>query len=430
MDTKECRECSAGPYIFFTVGVLAALVFVLVGGVVIGLAVGERHRGVEGRQASTSQLRQDRYVVSLGILVFGFQTMGLFSVLDLSWPQSSKALLDVALALTPGWQILGGQCVTGSFHGMYAITSILFLGVLAGTPLVVLALRQWGGRWSVKLDSLRHVSLVWLLRATWFIIVPLVYVPVAAGSLLVFDCTRLPTGGRIVLSVDSSVTCYEGLWWMSALFGLLWCVGFVLAVPAYVGWVLWTRRSVLFDDGTVQQIGFMYQNWTRKAFYGELVNYGRRMSVVVVVVFLTDEPIVQATLLMSSLLLWMGFVLSKRPYYVPLFNTVEIVVTGCLAGMLLVGMGSFTNRHQSTNVASEVFVTCCVALAACALIGVGGWALYFDMVSLKKERAGEVSWSEHRKQSLSVELGVLDHDVDANPPAPVFDNLLIGDGGE
>ena len=386
---RRCDVCGPVSVVFLVLGVLGVVVFVAVLGLVVGLGLASRRPVLVagGGEEGVERIRQERIGVSLGLWLFGLQTMGLMGQLDVAWPVSVQRMLDVVQLVNLGGQGMGLYCVTGSFHGMYALSLVLYGCIGMGVLGVVLGLRVVGKMFRVwRLEGLWRASPRWMMESVACVLGPVMYIPVSYGTMLVFDCSRSPNGD-LVLDADSSVTCFEGLWWVSAALGTVVFLGFVVGFPVGVGYLLWSRKPELCLVQTMFSMGLLYQNWVPSFWYGEVVGLVRRGLVVGAVVALSRYPVIVFMALVSSSVPWIMYVVLSQPYYIRFYNRLDSVGTTFVVGVLLCALCAYAERDGEGEGDALIFVA--------VLFCVVGWAVFglvsvvADVRSMARERREE-----------------------------------------
>jgi len=284
---------------------------------------------------------------------------------------------------------------------------LLLLGLVMGTVVVLKALNSI----IPALEGLASVKVRTLLDTVLFSLAPLLYIPISKASLVLFDCSRLPNGD-VVLDADNGVACFNSTWWRVFPLGLVAIFGYVLGVPAYFAYTLWSHRARLFDPLVTARFGSLYRNFRRDYYWGEIANLGKRLGIVVVALFFSKHQLGQIGFLLTILGASVIFVNSRRPYYVPMYNDIDVRLTVLVIGVLLLGAGSYAER--SSESARTFFFVGAIGVVI-ALAVVSGHALVVDVLSLRKERENEHYSAEQRQARMVDYVSSQLKDVDADP---------------
>ena len=398
---SECAECPTGAS-----GRLAgALVVLAVVAVAVGVfvawtsaRVGERKGGstTTSPEDVMAEFRMRTTPVSFGLILYACQVVGILAQANWEWSSESKAVLGVFSLFNIDSQSIAAECSLASFHTMYALSVLipfLFLCFVIGVVVVARMCR----RLVSFLSGLEHMGSRTLVDAVLFSLAPLLYIPIARASLILFDCSELPNGD-IVLDVDNGVLCFDSAWWSVFPVGLVAVLAFVVGIPAYFGVTIWTHRHTLYERSVTSRFGSLYRHFRRKYYWGEIGNLGKRLAIVVVALFFSNRQLVQFGFLVTILLVSLVFGVSRQPYYVPLYNQVDARLTGVLVAILLLGAASYAERSST---GTDSLLLAGTIIAVLILVAVSVHALVADVMSLRKERQGTFVAAEERHARIA-----------------------------
>ena len=377
---SECVECpSAGLGLAGTVVVAAVVGGVVVGGLVV-VSIGRlSSSGEEGgeRRGVVEAFRQRKLPGSVGMVVTAFQIADVIGNVGLGWPSSSSSVLRWMGVFNLGVQDLGSECKLG-FYVTYVASVALPFVVVVGATGAGLVVRQFSR--SVRESG---VSIGAIVGTAVLAVGPFVYLPVCKATFVLFDCVRLPNG-EVVLDSDRGQACFSSGWWSAFPVGLGGVVLYVIGLPAYIGWTLYGHRDRLLETSTIGRCGMLYQNWRVDYYYGEVCNLIRRLGVVVVSVFFTSSPVLQIIFLVVILSGSSVLVLRGQPYYYDVYNRVEAWLSFCVCGVLIVGVGAYTEDGGGGSEEDVVFGLTVIAVAS--LVAVSVYGVSIDVLQLRKER--------------------------------------------
>merc|ERR1711916_117645 len=123
---------------------------------------------------------------------------------------------------------------------------------------------------------------------------------------------------------------------------------------------------------------------------------GRRLCIVVAAVFLSQRQILQIALLVITLLSSLVFLLTKRPYYYPLYNQVDAVLTTLLTALAFFGGASHAERSQSASTTTTVFVV----LIVVSIVIIAAVGITMDIREIIRERRGSINIAAQRQAKL------------------------------
>merc|ERR1711916_266482 len=225
---------------------------------------------------------------------------------------------------------------------------------------------------------------------------PLLYIPMARSTFVLFDCSRLPNGD-IVLDVDPGVPCLDGDWWSVAPVGLLGLATYVLGVPAYFLWCLVKQRHELLTAQTFARYGSLYKLFRVPYFWGGVADLGKRLAIVIAAVFVSEHQLIQIGLLLSVFLASSYVINRLQPYYFPLYNMLDFRLTLILIVLLLLG----------------------VILVLVVLAGVAIHAVVVDILQIMRTRKSKYSTENDRRAQLAALLEKERDDLDPEVAAEI-----------
>lgn len=209
------------------------------------------------------------------------------------------------------------------------------------------------------------------------------------ASLALFACTKL-ADSRYYLNDDMSIRCFvPGSEWISlvplAIFAIL-C--YVLAIPAVVAVTLMKFRRRLFTDAlVVQAYGPLYKLFRHPFFFYPLVVLGKKLCLALCSLFLSRLPSFQLAGMQCVILIFGSLGSKYLPYYYPLYNVLDQVMTVLLFVLLLGGVLSFASVDVNGTPSDSSFITAWVIIAVVAIVLVSLYFLVADFREVAVERA-------------------------------------------
>ena len=318
------------------------------------------------------------------------------SDLPLGWSSSASDSLSAANAANVDVNLFASECALSSFHTKYALSILipLFgLGVVIGTILFLkVAVSVWGGGsggGGGMLGGLRATRAKTLVDASIFAVAPLLYIPVARATFVLFDCTQLPNG-EWVLDSDPGVACGDEKWGAVFPLGVATVFLFVLGVPAYFFASLISLRSSssLLDPVVYARYGGLYKLFRVEAWWGGVLDLCKRLVVVALATFASEHQLVLLGGLVSIFVGWLLLVSTRKPYFFPLYNALDAYFTLVLTAILFLGAASYAERGTGEEATSKdtIFGLLVTVLIAFVLLSVG--ALVFEIYQIVKAKRG------------------------------------------
>ncbi|KNC55950.1 uncharacterized protein AMSG_11426 [Thecamonas trahens ATCC 50062] len=416
----RCRKCPnaatgllGGLVAMVVIGALAAA------GAVVFTALRAMPAAEDGRESDGSDdeagvLLLDRFrrrpvPGTLSMALVALQIVGIFSEARFSWSSSSQAALSWANGLNVDLSFFASECSMPWFHTRYAL-SVLIFAVFFGLSAVFLAAAKAIGRClgPARAGQLGRTSMVAMMEAVMFAAAPLLYIPMAKATLVLFDCTQLPNGTWVV-DADPSVACFDSKWFAVLPVGIIGVVMYVLGLPSFVFVALFRSRGRLQTSECMARYGPLYKAFRLEYWYGGVGELGKRLVIVTIATFASRHQLVQLGGLVALLVFAIVFVKQNAPYVVPLHNEVDAQISLCLVSMLFFGGASYANRHaESPSRVVEVGTWACllalgiVVVRAVVLDMRGIVAARSDPTRLRRERYARLV---RTMEGESLELG-------------------------
>ena len=407
---SECLKCPETSLVGL-VGTGVALVAVILGATIWLTranikAKGEAERaGEKGGQERIALFRRRSMPVTINMVVTSFQLVAILATVDLSWSSTSQSALASLSFANMDSRAVAAECELRSFHTTYVVSILVPVGVLVSV-ICGLVMIKW-----CKLGS-RTVSTRKLADSALFTLGPVLYIPVAQATLVLFDCSQLPNGD-MVLDVDNGVECFDERWWSVFPYAVTLLALYVLGLPAYFGLRLYASRKRLFAPETTSALGSLYRNFRAHTFWAELINIGKRLAVVCITLFFSKHQLVLIGGLLLVFVLSLVFAATVRPFYVPLYNGVELRLNVCLILLLMLGAAAYADRaNTSPGPALDVLTVAAFVL----LLLVSIHAVVFDMWSIRSERRpGGTHIAHERHKRLFAMIDIELKDVATSP---------------
>ena len=414
----NCAACPGAAGGIFA-GALILLVAMGVGLAVL-VAVGVASATKSARDSASFRVRKLPASPSMVLIVL--QVIGLFASANFGWSDSAQRTLNVFNVANVDVNLFASECALDSFHTKYAISIGLPLLLILLTLLTLVVFK------AANVFGLGEVGLLSLVDSMTFTVAPLVYIPVAKATFVIFDCTRLPNGD-FVLDVDPGVACFDGAWWNVSWIGMVSVAGFVIGVPVYFFVCVYRRQNQLMDPVTFARYGALYRLYRIPYFWGGVADLAKRLSIVLVAVFVSEHVLTQLALLLAVFLASIVAVTKLQPFYYPLYNDLEFRLTLILVVLLLLGVGSYAERNTEGSTDTAFLVGIILTLAAFAAVSVH--AVVTDMYQIYQARKSQYSAVDDRIRRIveSLEREALDLDEERAGRANTFLSTFAAPAG-
>ncbi|KNC49899.1 uncharacterized protein AMSG_06199 [Thecamonas trahens ATCC 50062] len=413
-----CKSCPSNSSVVLALALIGLALVALGSAVVVGWVVvgaGKASGLASGEIKSQAELirkfRRLSWPASCSMVLISFQIIGIVVDVDLRWSSSSRAVLSSFNVFNVDANVFASECALASFHTKYAVSVLLvpvFL-LLAFASLAATAriLPPLG-----VLQGLEALSIGALADALIFNYAPLLYIPMARATLVVFDCTRLPSGDY-VLDADPGVACFDSKWWQVVWIGMLGTGGYVVGVPLYFGWKLGRHRHELFSPAVSQRLGGLYRLYRRKMYGYGVMDLGKRLALVVIALFFSSSQLLLIAMLMAVLTGALLVVVTQEPYYIPMYNALEAKLTLVLMCVVLIGAGSYAER-SSASLDTAFLVVTVLAVLVLVCVAVAGVVADIRLI-LRDRRQGARSTASDRQRRLMAIITDELRDVEAGP---------------
>ena len=421
--TGVCRACPPAADGALVGGILLTLVLACIAGAVVIFTLmgggrpsngagsedeeegarSEKKKGVKG-----VRVRSTPSTASMVITVA--QVIGILGNAQLGWSSRSQSALAFFNAASVDTSWFASECSLSSFHIKYVLSVALPLVLLGAVFGVVVAARALGALGVVSgLSALADVSLKRAFDTVVFTIAPLLYIPMARATLIIFDCTRLPNG-TFVLDANPGVACGDDSWLAVVWVGVAGVWIYVVGLPAYLSYCVWPVRNALLEKDTFAKYGAIYKLFRVPFWWCGVAELCRRLAIVGVALFVSTHVTLQIGLFMALFLPSLAFLLARRPYFYPLYNSVDAALSFLLFVILVLGSVSHGERGRDSSVSDVVFVLLVIDLVLLGVVAIG--AVFLDTRQIWRARSDAYDpWDDRGSRvvrNLKLELVDLD----------------------
>mmetsp|Transcript_16966 Transcript_16966/g.30530 ORF Transcript_16966/g.30530 Transcript_16966/m.30530 type:complete len:1496 (+) Transcript_16966:1585-6072(+) len=265
----ECSKCSQTSLALFVRSVffIAAACFIIVT-VVLSL------KAVEGSRSLVS--------IFFKILMNFFQLAVIISNFKLKWPSLILQLLEAQfrVAESAGFY-LSSNCFFKDNDSKETFYLNLIIATFLPCLLVSLALVAWS---LIKLW--RNVAnFKYKVLCSMTVLIFIVHPQVTKTMFSVYSCEEVD--GEYWISTDQSIRCWDSQHTLYATsLALPSIVIWVVSLPLLSTYYLFKKRACLDELSTKYTIGFLYNGFKQQVFYWELCIFYRKLSIIIIAVFM------------------------------------------------------------------------------------------------------------------------------------------------
>ncbi|KNC54873.1 uncharacterized protein AMSG_10527 [Thecamonas trahens ATCC 50062] len=318
----RCVKCPASAKLVFVVFV-AGVVVVTIGFVTGVIVLAQRQNKARRELVPMST----PYGVKAAVLYV--QTMAVIGGASLlNWPSPLNFTLDLFSLFNLSFSLVGAECVLDDFALTYK-----FSVILPGLLLAVVIAAAATARYVFRLGDVKVGQVV---RRLVCVVGPMLYITSAYASLLLFDCTRLPSG-EYVLDADVGQKCFDDQWFDMLPFGLFAVVAYVIGLPLFLFVILARARNSLGEPHVKAELGVLYEAYKPQFYLFEIALLGKRLALVAVAMFASRLIVWLLFFLLCLFALFGAVQLRLQPFAKASHNSVELALNGIAMFVLTVG---------------------------------------------------------------------------------------------
>ena len=323
-----------------------------------------------GRSREDALISELKWLLSTALLP-AFQQFS--DVANVTYPALYQQFLDAidVVNFDLGWLMSAGCVVDFDFHDHLLVSTIgpiIVLGVLGMTYTAALY-RNRGSDEAIAKVNRKHVSAVLLVTF-------LVYSSVSSTVFRMFVCDDLDDGSRY-LRADYRIQCDSAKHQALQVYAGIMVFFYPVGIPLLYGVLLHKSREVLRDgsrrvaDPRAKTISALWEPYTPKRYYNEVIECFRRMLLTGAVVFIYPNTAAQiaVTLLMAFVFLVLAEVLDPfaSAWDCWVSRCGHIVIFASMYVALLLKVDVSDEREGSQKIFAGILVLSNVALFGAAL---------------------------------------------------------------
>ena len=407
----DCKKCPSGHSGLFA-GIVVA---VLIAGLALAVALiflfnrseaGMQETSGESVAIQVRAFRNIKLPASLSMVLLAFQTIGLVAAGRYRWSDNASSVLSLFKISILDLNMSPSSCTIRSFYARYAFSVTVPVAVFLFAVTVLVVYSKMRSEFANQQGHLAGI-----VDKALFVIGPIIYIPFSQATLQLFDCTRLPSG-VYVLDAEQGARCFEGGWWGVFPLGLLAVCGFVFGMPIYFGARLFVDREHLLDAEVMKSLGSLYRLYRREFFFFEVFGLLKRLGLVLISTFLTRLQLVQIALLLVLLGATTLYSSRAKPFYFPLYNTIDLRLNLVVLFILLVAQAFYMEDGRSS---SQTLLLVVLVAAIIVFAGIAVYSIYQDLTAVRQARSSVTTTSLMRKRYFTnVVMNEL-HDFESDP---------------
>jgi hypothetical protein len=304
------------------------------------------------------------YLSSISIAVSYFQIIAVFSLYDFKWPQSLKNAIQVLQFINLNIDIVVPECISIITYGLkWGVT--VSLPAIFGACLIA----------AFSLELMRSIIVVWtgpLLKPyimnwyridnrnfvtkfcteqrrdiamllcnpkngpemkefsdmcihTFMIIISFSYVFVITKASEIFNCQWVPESGLNIMVADTTVTCYQGVWWAYFPFSIGLIIAFGLGTILLFLYITLNRKKIVKDKVFNDRFRFLFVRFRNERLFWEAVIVIRKLLISVAIIFFAGYPML--VILFCMFVIFCSFILQTHhvPFRRVFHNIMEYV---------------------------------------------------------------------------------------------------------
>ena len=411
----DCDKCSSQAANIMILGFVGLGIAALCGATYIGLGVLRVHAKAVASGSGNVRLRTRLVPASIGMSVVACQVLGILADAKVSWSTQARTILDGFNVFNFDATLFATECSLSTFHLKYAVSVGVPAAILVATFFLLVVFRAF--RWR----PLLHSDVKTLLDASIFVLCPILYIPMARSTLVLFDCVQLPNND-FVLDADPSILCFDGSWWAVFPVGASAFALFVVGVPVYFVYCLYTHRGVLKEGRTIVRYGALYRLFRLSYFWAGVLDLGKRLFVVMAAAFASEHQLALLIMLLVTFGAWCWVVARHEVYFYPTYNALDLRISCVLLLMVVIAFASYAER---SNPSSESSITGILVGGLLLFLIVAIHGVVKDVKEILQTKRSRYSPFAHRSELLARHLSHELRDVD-RPAGVDPDDSLVG----
>lgn len=337
-----CGACSAGyapyniTYCYKCISQIANVLVMLAGLVgLIGLVV------IISKSAIKSAYKpKSIFSIYFKLMLNYLQLIALSSSLPLNWPSMVNDFSNVPKQADNQGQVFSIDCITNESPFIRASQILAIAPAVAG----VLCMCVWAVISCIMKVNYLSSKIISSMCALLFLLHPIV----TKHMFSFFNCQEID--GSFYMQSRLSIECWKGEHKETALyFAIPAIVTWSLGVPAICFMIMRHSKSSLQTLEVRIRYGFLYNGYTKEAYFWEAVILLRKISLIAVTTFFDSKKVlIQALLLIMILLICFSMQIIVKPYTNAQLNNLEIKMLFVAAITAYIGL-FFYSKSLSLN---------------------------------------------------------------------------------
>jgi hypothetical protein len=409
------------------------------------------------------------YLSSVSIAVSYFQVIAIFSAYDFKWPPALQNALQTLNFINLNIDIIVPECISIITYGLkwgitVALPAIflvclillwtleLFRSIVVVwiSPIIKPYIMNW-----YRIDK-RNLLTKWCTEQrrdiadfictprsgpelkefadkcihTFMIIISFSYIFVLTKASEIFNCIYIPESNQTLMEADTTVTCYQGVWWAYFPFSIGLIILFGLGTLVLFLYISLNRKRISKDKVFNDRFRFLFVRFRNERLFWEAIIVLRKLLISTCVIFFAGYPML--VILFCMFVIFCSFILQTHhvPFRRVFHNIMEYVQLLSTEFLLFAALLFYVNAFPDSSNANAlgyvtitVVVLCTFVMACLILLDIMSqvrrdWKIHYE----RKYKNAVVVNTVYANEDGDVELKEVSL-KDNTATVPVYDTL-------
>ena len=327
--SSDCVECDVGPFSFCYAILGPVIIFGVLSILLLKISSKPKRAAVESAETMAS---------IVAIFLNFSQIIGVLPSMNVEWPPFLKSAFDFcSLVFSLNLGAVGYECYAGKIDA--SILEKPFV-LLLSTLFMSMMWKLSRSTSKLKCLGLYMLPFAGLTNAIGTLL-DLCFEPLAMAGFNMFNCYAHPSGGSSIRSKPQMI-CFGPAWVTRVLPST--AVLILLTLAIYTLFVILACYAARMKKEHTHSITFIWGRFRPEAYYWGIPFITRNLFIAIAPA-LSQNPFIVATLINSSLLIYLYYLLRFWPWKTPLQNVADAVVV--LSLNITVATGAFFARNHT-----------------------------------------------------------------------------------
>lgn len=212
---------------------------------------------------------------------------------------------------------------------------------------------------------------------TFMVIISFSYLFVITKASEIFDCSYIKEGNYYIMNADTTVKCYQGIWWAYFPFSIGLVILFGLGTLAVFLYISLNRKKIITDKVFNDRFRFLFIRFRNQRGWWEAMIVIRKLLISIAIIFFAGYPML--VILFAMFVIFCSFILQTHhvPFRRVFHNIMEYVqllsTEFLLFSALLFYVNAFPdqwNKEALGFIVIIVVVFCSALMAALILLDI------------------------------------------------------------